>query len=206
MSSILNSIILYFPSSFAESSGVATLYLPGTNNQISGVMPMFLLAKERKNSNLSLFLRADSQTSFWSSLSDYWESYNISCDSGATYFCQNWENIPYSLSGASGINKYLTMAISGSYRSKRNYQMPLFMICTGGGVINNNINMFLYSENIETKASGNSTLFSIGHGLINDSATLFTSGVMPDSSGSMTLFCDSYDSIESTIKLFTSGI
>ena len=93
---LINSAILFFPSAFDQSSGNVNLFLSRTGNITSGVMPMFLLAKERASSSLSLFMPANSQTSTWESLSDYWQNYNIACDGAASYFCNDWEHIPVS--------------------------------------------------------------------------------------------------------------
>lgn len=195
-----------FPAAFAASSGTATLFVSGTGNISSGAMPLYLRAADTKNSNMTLFMLAASKTYSWESLGNYWQSYNIACDSGATYFCQDWNYLPYSGVGASGKNAYLSMSISGAYRSARNYQMPLFMSCTGGGVINAFSTLFLYAQNNETKSSGAANLFTLGAAPYSGQITLSISGEMPSHSGSITMVCNSYDSSASTIKLFTSGI
>jgi len=203
---LINSAIIFFPSAFDQSTGNLNLFISGTGNISSGVMPMFLLAKERAANSLSLFMSANSKTSSWESLGNIWQTYDIACDVSASYFCNDWEYIPYSSAGATGVNKYISMFTSGSYRSARNYQIPLFMSCTGGGVLNKTVNLFLHAKNNDTKISGYTDMFVFGHEISQSSATLFTSGTMPSSSGSLNLFCNSYDQTQSSIKLFTSGI
>lgn len=197
---------LSFPAAFTDASGSANLFISGTGNISSGVMPLFLRAKDTTNSSLNLFMLAASKTYSWSSLGNPWQDYNIACNSGATYFCQDWEYMPYTGSSASGQNAYVPMSISGSYRSSRNYQLPMFLSCTGGGVLNSSLNMILYAANNETKSSGVSTLFTFASAPSSGEITMVVSGSMPDQSGSITMVCNSYDLATSTIKLFTSGI
>ena len=197
---------LSFPAAFTDASGSATLFIAGTGNISSGVMPLFLRAKDTTNSSLNLFMLAASKTYSWSSLGNPWQSYNIACDSGATYFCQDWEYLPYTSGAASGQNAYISLSISGSYRSARNYQLPMFLSCTGGGILNSSMNMFLYAANNETKSSGVSTLFTFASAPTSGQITMTVSGSMPTQSGSITMVCNSYDLTTSTIKLFTSGI
>jgi hypothetical protein len=203
---LIGSAQAFFLGAFASSSGSSTLFISGTGNIASGAMPLFLKAVNSKNANLTLSLLASSKTYSWESLGDYWQRYNIACDISASYFCNDWEYMPYSASQASGASKYMTMVTSGSYRSARNYQLPLFMSCSGDGVLNKNLNLFLYAQNNETVHSGSTTLFNLGHGVSSGVVTLAMNGEMPSSSGLITLVCNSYDIAETTIKLFTSGI
>jgi hypothetical protein len=203
---LIGSAQAFFLGAFAPVSGTSTLFISGTGNIASGAMPLFLRAVDSKNANLTLTLLASSRTYSWESLGDYWQRYNTACDVSASYFCNDWEYMPYSASQASGASSYITMFTSGSYRSARNYQLPLFMSCSGDGVANNNLSLFLYAQNNETVHSGSTTLFNLGHGISNGTITMTISGEMPSSSGLITMVCNSYDRAETTIKLFTSGI
>lgn len=201
-----NTAWLYFTGSYGDISSTATLFMSGTGNISSGCMPLMLLAKNTATATLGLSLLARSKTSAWETLSSTWSSYNISCNTGATYFCQDWEYIPYYTGQATGSVAHMTLAISGAYRGYFNAGMPLYITNSGGGLSSNYMALNMYAVNSERTASGIATLYSMGHNNQNGNITLAISGAYTNSTGNIDLYCQAYDSIESTIKLFVSGI
>jgi len=203
---ISSSAYLYFSGSFDVASGTATLFISGTGNMASGAMPLFLKAKDTSSAQIPLYLSAFAKTSAWQSLSSQWDSYNISCNTGATNFCQDWEYIPYYAGQASGQQSSSTLFIKGAYRVSTSGAMPLFLLNDGSGLSEGSSTLFMYAENNETQSTGLTTLFMSGRSDISAYITLATSGAYPAQSGEMTIFCQAYDSSETTVKLFISGI
>lgn len=201
-----NTAWLYFTGSYNDVSSAATLFMSGTGNISSGCMPLMLLAKNTATATLGLSLLARSKTNAWETLGSQWQTYNISCNTGATYFCQDWEYIPYYTGQATGSVAYMGLAISGAYRGYFNAGMPLYISNSGAGSSSNYLSLNMYAVNNETNFSGVSTLFALGHNSQNGNITLAISGAYTNSTGNIDLYCQAYDSIESTIKLFVSGI
>lgn len=201
-----NTAWLHFTGSYNDAYGSATLFMSGTGNITSGCMPLMLLAKNTASYSLGLVLLAKSKTGSWESISNQWTNLNISCNSGATSFCQDWEYIPYFAGQATGSAASMNLAISGSYRGYFAGGMPLYITNSGGGVSASYMNINLYAVNTETPQSGIGTLMTVGHGGLDNNLTLAISGAYAESSGTMDLYCQAYDSLDSIIKLFISGI
>lgn len=203
---LVNTAYLYFTGSFDSASGVATLFISGTGNMTSGLMPLFMQAKEEKSLSMPLYLSAIAKTSSWESLGNPWQSYNMQCSLGAPSYCQDWEHIPYSASQASGAAKTLNMYAKGAYRGYGSGAMPMFLYGSGDGIAFNTVPMHMYAVGNEYAQSGSITMAMSGHSYSTSNITLSISGENPNASGIITMFCQSYEQAYETIKLFVSGI
>lgn len=201
-----NVAFMYFPGAFDVASGTATLFISGSENNTSGVMPLFLNAKETYSSTLSLFLNSTAKTNIWNSLGNPWESYNISCTTGAPNYCQDWEYIPYYAGAATGLSATMTLFESSVYRGYASGAMPLYIANSGAGVSFGSIPIYLFAQNLESQVSGNITLAVSGHDRSYGSITLVSVGAYANTSGIITLACPAYELSTETLKLFISGI
>jgi len=203
--SAIQSLNLFFPGSFASASTGFTLFASGAPGLLSGTLPLHLYAKELSSGSVTLYMAAYSRPGVWEDLGSSWNSYNVSCDVTASYFCQDWEYIPYTTSSASGAVGSLAIFMSGKYRGTFNASMPMFISNSGQGVNEAYLNMFMHAEGSDALSSGNITIFSIGHDFISSNITSYISGAMPSVTGNLTIYCSGLGHINNHFTLFTRG-
>jgi len=199
------SISLFYNGAFDSASTGFTLFASGAPGLLSGVLPLSLYAKESSSGFLSLYLAAYSKPGVWQDLGSPWQSYNLSCDVSASYFCQDWEYIPYVQNSASGSTNSFSLFMSGKYRGLLNNSMPLFIQNSGEGLKSSDLNMFLHAKNDEISSSGDFTVFMAGHNSINNNISAYISGAMPSSTGQLDIFCSGLGYIDNYFKLFING-